>query len=302
MELLYTAITTPFTEDYQVDYNTLVIHMKILLNNNSGIVLFGTTGECPTLNISEKVAIIKYLDGFLTADDKAKFIIGVGGNNTKECMEMAELATHYNYTNIMVTTPYYNKPSQHGLYSHFKTIADYHLNICADSNVVLYNVPGRCVINLAPDTVKLLCKDCPNITAIKEASGNISQAITLKTLIPKLKVYSGDDALLVPMMSIGASGLISVISNIFPKQIHEILTHCKNSQFELAFCKYQKYHNFTELMFCESNPVPIKFALYYTKLYKTPFVRLPLEQLAETNKERIIKEMNSNIYDKTDSH
>jgi 4-hydroxy-tetrahydrodipicolinate synthase len=291
-KLLYTAITTPFLDNDTIDNKTLIKHIQYLLDNNSGVVLFGTTGECPTISDSEKESILENLTNLLNEKEKTQFIIGVGGNNTKECILACETSVKYGFTNIMITSPYYNKPTQEGLYQHFKIISEYHKSICSESNIVLYNVPGRSVINIAPTTVKRIVDSCPNVVAIKEASGSLSQVIGIRTLVPSIRVLSGDDGLMVPIMSVGGVGLISVVSNVFPKEVNEILEYCKNNKYSEAFEKYAKINKFTELMFCESNPVPVKYALFNYGLYDSPKVRLPLVELSEENKQKVSQELN----------
>jgi 4-hydroxy-tetrahydrodipicolinate synthase len=290
-QMLYTAITTPFLKDNSIDNITLIKHIQFLLDNGSGIVLFGTTGECPTLTDKEKESVLENLGDLLNQKEKSQFIIGVGGNNTQECMNACDAAVKNGFTNIMITAPYYNKPTQEGLYQHFTTISSYHMAICPESQVVLYNVPGRSVVNITPSTVKRIVGTCSNVVAIKEASGSLSQVIGIRTLVPSIKVFSGDDGLVVPIMSVGGVGLISVVSNIFPKQVKNILTLCRNNKYDDAFEEYAKLNKFTELMFCESNPVPVKYALYKFGLYENSSVRLPLVELSDENKQKVDSEL-----------
>jgi len=235
----------------------------------------------------------------LSDDQKSRFIIGVGGNNTSECIELATNSAHRGFKKIMITAPYYNKPTQDGLYLHFTKIAHEHLKVCPESKVVLYNVPGRSVVNINPNTVLRVYNECKNVVAIKEASGNMSQVISIRTLVPDIKVYSGDDGLVVPIMSIGGVGLISVVSNVFPNQVYQVLKLCMESNYTAAFREYTKLHQFTEAMFCESNPVPVKYVLKLTGLYKSDECRLPLAPLSEENASMVTKVYNTtltNIY------
>ena len=287
MELLYTAITTPFIKN-KVDYDSLINHIKFLLKNNSGIVLFGTTGECPTLSKDEKITIMDIIVSHLSDTELNKFIIGVGGNNTQECIEMVEYVNFYGFKNIMITTPYYNKPSQDGMYLHFKMVSDELYKYNKNGFVMLYNVPSRSIVNISPSTIKKICDNCPNVKAIKEASGSLNQVINIRTLVPNIKVFSGDDALMVPMMSVGCVGLISVVSNVFPIETHIILKLCENSNFKSAFIEYSQIHKFTEAMFCDTNPVPVKFALVLSNIYKSDEVRLPLTTLSDENKTKVL--------------
>jgi 4-hydroxy-tetrahydrodipicolinate synthase len=282
---LYTAITIPFTNENNIDYESLIQHVNYLLNNNTGIVLFGTTGETSTLKYDEKIEIMtKLLDFYPDLIDKT--IIGVGGNDTSECIKFSKLCASYKFYNIMITTPYYNKPTQEGLYQHFTQIAQEHETSLLPrykSQVVLYNVPTRCITNILPSTILRICNKCSNVVAVKEASGNLSQVINIRTIIPSLKVFSGDDALLIPIMSVGGHGVISVTSNIIPKQIHNIINECLLSNYENAFKLYSNIHKFTELMFVETNPIPIKYALSYLSFYKYSYLRLPLVELTDSH-------------------
>ena len=245
-----------------------------------------------TLTDTEKNSVLENLGDLLNLKEKSQFIIGVGGNNTQECIHACDSVVKYGFSNIMITAPYYNKPTQEGLYQHFTTISTYHMAICPESQVVLYNVPGRSVVNISPSTVKRIVDSCPNVVAIKEASGSLSQVIGIRSLVPNIRVFSGDDGLVVPIMSVGGAGLISVVSNVFPRQIKNILTLCKNNKYEDGFEEYKKLNKFTELMFCESNPVPVKYALYKYGLYESPSVRLPLVELSNENKEKVESELN----------
>ncbi len=303
MDLLYTAVTTPFV-DNKVDIDSLYNHILFLLQNNSGIVLFGTTGECPTLSDIEKYQIMDFLAEHLMSEDKRHFVIGVGGNNTQDCIDFANETVKRGFTNIMITAPYYNKPTQEGLFLHFTTIASKHLEVCPTSQVILYNVPGRSVVNINPTTVQRIYNTCQNVVAIKEASGNLSQVIAIRKLVPNIQVYSGDDGLTIPIMSVGGVGLISVVSNLFPAEMNNIIQLCTQSNYSEAFNEYSKFHSFIELMFCETNPVPIKYALFLKDMYYSEECRLPLAPLSFENKDKITKclnELNSCFYNSIES-
>lgn len=273
----FTAVVTPFTEDNKIDipsFHNVVAHS---LKHNVGVVIFGTTGETPTLSYEEKTEMLQFIK---TIEIPASHIvIGVGGNNTSECIEMMDLAVSNGFTNIMVTTPYYNKPSQTGVYMHFKTISDALAKLTADGRIIMYNVPTRTNVNLLPETVKRICSECPNIIALKEASGDLNQMLQIRKLVPDLALYSGDDGLVVPVISIGGVGLISVLSNAYPKEVNEIIGLCLDGNYSTALTKYFAVHDTIKLLFSEPNPTPIKYMLYKMGLINTPRVRLPLIEL-----------------------
>ena len=235
--------------------------------------MFGTTGECPTLDTTERDLILNNV--FEKFNDLHKFVIGVGGNNTKECIELIESALKMGFNTFMLTTPYYNKPTQVGLQEHFKLIC----NKFPESNFILYNVPGRTVTNLLPTTLLNICDFCPNVLAIKEASGDLGQMITIRRLMPKLLLYCGDDGLIVPAMSIGAYGIISVLSNFTPKTLSLIIHKCLVNNYSGAFNLYSNVDEIIKLLFSESNPSPIKYLLMKSGLIQSDCVRLPLVKM-----------------------
>lgn len=267
-----TAIVTPFDLTEKVDFNSMIELIRYQLLNECGVVLFGTTGECPTVTNDERDTIYEKVKQVFESNLNEKFVIGVGGNNTQECCELIHQAEQYGFTNFMLTTPYYNKPTQLGLEKHFTTIMQKY----SDYNFILYNVPGRCGVNLLPETVKNICNQNLNAYAIKEASGDLNQFIQIKKLIPELKLYCGDDGLIVPAMSIGSYGLISVVSNAYPASVNNIIKECNLNNYSVAFHQYLKINDIIKLLFSETSPSPIKFLLQHMGLISTDVVRLPL--------------------------
>lgn len=268
---LFTALITPFVQE-SVDYISLYILIQDHIMNNVSFVLFGTTGECSTLTQQEREDILDYVTDLLHKypDFKKNVMIGVGGNNTQECINNVEIAKKYGYTLFMVTTPYYNKPSQMGMIEHFKKIA----KTFDSDRFIMYNVPGRCVVNLLPETVKTIVDSCPNYVGIKEASGNIGQMIKIKKLCPDIfHLYCGDDSLVIPAMSIGAYGLISVLSNAIPETINNI---CLNPSDPIIVSIYLQLFDLMELLFAEPNPSPIKYICRQINIIRFDTVRLPL--------------------------
>jgi 4-hydroxy-tetrahydrodipicolinate synthase len=264
-----TAVITPFNEDgKKVDIPSFLNIVEKSLNANVGIVVFGTTGEVPTLSDEDKEEIIFKI--IAKKYNKSNFVIGVGGNNTQECIRNAQIYTALGFENIMITTPYYNKPNQLGLYHHFCAIHD-----AISANIIMYNVPGRTNVNLLPETVEKICKASPRIIGIKEASGDLSQMIQIKKLVPNLLLYSGDDGLVIPVMSIGGFGVISVLSNVSPEFVNNIINICLED-INKGFKEFLIYSDLIKLLFLEPNPTPIKYLAKKIKLIEYETVRLPL--------------------------
>ena len=282
-----TAIVTPFNIA-SVDYESLGDLIQIQLNSGCGIVLFGTTGECVTLSLDEKNRMMNFvIDEFDKNLDK--FIIGIGGNNTLECIEFYKIALSLGFKRFMATTPYYNKPTQDGLFYHFCEI-DKMMN--DDTELILYNVPGRTGVNLLPETILKISRHSKQIIGIKEASGNLSQMISIRELLPNFSLYCGDDGLIIPAMSIGAKGLISVISNIYPKEFCEIVELAnKPDMLPIAFSLFLQYNKLIQLLFTETSPSPVKSALKMKKNILSDEVRLPLVSTSIELKNKIQGEL-----------
>ena len=285
-----TAVVTPFDDNYMLDLDSMLELIRFQLMQDVGVVLFGTTGECPTLDISERDLILNNVAEKF--NDIHKFVIGVGGNNTHECIHLIETALKFGFNTFMLTTPYYNKPTQVGLQEHFKLIC----NKFPKSNFILYNVPGRTVTNLLPNTVLNICESCPNVFAIKEASGDLGQMITIRRLLPNLLLYCGDDGLIVPAMSIGAYGIISVLSNFTPKTLTLIIHNCLNNNYSGAFKVYSNVDEIIKLLFSESNPSPIKYLLMTHGLIQSDCVRLPLVKMQNADNMSKLKLLSDKLH------
>jgi 4-hydroxy-tetrahydrodipicolinate synthase len=269
---LYTALITPFDQSECVDYISLNNLVNDHLKKNVSIVLFGTTGECSTLTQQERKSILEYVTNMINLypEFKNNVMIGVGGNNTQETINNVEIAKTFGYSLFMVTTPYYNKPSQQGMIAHFKKIA----STFKSDRFIMYNVPGRCVVNLLPESVKTIVDSCSNYIGIKEASGNIGQMVKIKKLCPEdFYLYCGDDSLVIPAMSIGAYGLISVLSNAIPETMNNI---CLNPNDPIIVSIYLQLFGLMETLFVEPNPSPIKYLCMSMHKIYYDVVRLPL--------------------------
>ena len=278
---IYTALVTPFKDgklDEKAFRNLIEFQLKGGVN---GVVPCGTTGEAPTLSYEEHEKVIELTVKYV--NNKVPVIAGTGSNSTQEAIELTEGAKKLGADFCLLTTPYYNKPSQEGLYQHFKAIAE-----AVNIPLILYNIPGRTGINMTPETIFRLSR-IKNIVGIKEAAGSLTQVSEIYRLTKgTFTILSGDDNLFLPMMSVGAVGVISVLSNIMPKELQSLY---KAFLIEKNIRKAMNMH--TRLMplfqgiFVETNPIPIKEALAYMGMIKKEF-RLPLCPLSDANS-RFIK-------------
>ena len=249
-----TAIATPFDANgvnYKA-YNRLLEYQ--LQSDIDAIIVCGTTGEASTMDINEKKKLIEHTIDIV--DGRTKVIAGTGGNNTKEVIEMSKFASNVWADGILVVTPYYNKATQDGLVEHYKMVAD---NV--NCPVIVYNVPSRTGLNITPETCKRLA-EIPNINAIKEASGNISQVAKIAALCGNdLNIYSGNDDQIIPILSLGGKGVISVLSNVMPAYTHQMVMEYLSGNIESARRKQLEVLDLTEALFSEVNPISVKEAL-----------------------------------------
>ena len=271
----YTAMVTPFDSRGAVDYGKIKDLIAIQIEGGvDGIVPVGTTGESPTLNYEEHRKVIEV--AIESAKGKTKVIAGTGANSTKEAVELTEYARDAGADATLQVTPYYNKPSQEGLYRHFSEVADLGLP------VVLYNVPGRTAREIEVDTVVRLSEH-PNIAALKEAGGCVDRVSDVVSRCD-ITVLSGDDALTFPMMAIGARGVISVASNVAPKPLSEMTHLALDGQWEPARQLHLKYYRLFCDLFVDTNPVPVKAAMAMMGLTEEVY-RLPLCAMSDSKKE-----------------
>ena len=274
------ALITPFKNN-AVDEEKLIKLLNFQLENKTdAILVLGTTGEPATMSKAEKIKVMDIAKSVI--GNKAKLIIGAGSNSTECAIENGLLAKEHGADAILVVTPYYNKCTQNGLVEHFKQIANK-----VDLPIIAYNVPGRTGVNISVETASKL-SEIPQVCGIKEASGNISQIVTLcKTLKNKMAVYSGDDSLNYLFMTLGAKGAISVTANILPKQVKNVLDNCLKGNYEQALTQHEKLLEINKNLFIEVNPIPVKFASKLLNLSNGE-VRLPLTELEEKNEQIII--------------
>jgi len=275
-----TVIPTFFDAQNKIDIVSIKKHIDSQINAGiQTIVILGTTSETPTLTKDEKIFIVENI--CKDYKDKLSIIIGISGNDTASVLEETKLYETYGDA-IMISAPYYNKPTQEGLYQHFSKIISN-----SQSKFILYNVPSRSGVNIDPTTVARIYNDFPlKVIGIKEASGSIEQVMKIKSLC-KIKILSGDDALVLPFMSIGAEGVISVVSNIVPNKMTLMISHFKEKNLIEAQKIFYELYNLMKLCFIESNPVPLKYILSQT-INTLPNVRLPLVELELKNKDLFI--------------
>ena len=281
---LITAMVTFFHEDGSLNADGTAEFASWLLDHGSDAILVsGTSGEAPTMTYAEKEELFTKV--IAKVNGRGPVIVGTGSNNTADVLEMNKLAEKVGADGVLVVGPYYNKPSQEGFYRHFKTIADH---TCLP--IVIYNVPGRTGSNIQPATIARLARDCKNIVAIKEAAGNVAQTAELYRLVPDdFSIYSGDDGLILPFMSVGAVGLISVLSNVNGQLLQDLMQSYERGDVQRARDLNKIMVPQARSMFMVSNPIPIKEAV--TKM--TPFdagsYRLPLCPMTDEEREKVTR-------------
>jgi 4-hydroxy-tetrahydrodipicolinate synthase len=277
------ALITPFDKSEKVDFEALnKIVNKCIKGGVNYLVVLGTTGETPTLNREEKQEILKFVADITKG--AITLVAGFGGNNTHEICEDLKSYDLTGYSYILSASPYYNKPSQEGIFQHYRTIAK-----SSPLPIILYNVPGRTSSNMLPETTLKLAREIENIVAIKEASGNLDQCMKLVKNKPKeFIVLSGDDNLVVSQMAIGVQGCISVTGNLLPDEFSKMIQHCLKNEFEIARETQLKLLDIIDLIFEEGNPVGIKAAMSLQNLCMDT-VRLPLVKGSSSLRDKIKK-------------
>ncbi len=283
---LLTAMITPFDKNLEVDYEQVRrLALHLVRTGSDGIVIAGTTGESPALTGPEKqnlLAVVKE-----TVGDKAKIIMGAGTNNTAGTIEEIRQAKQGGADGVMLVVPYYNKPSQEGLYEHFRQAAT-----SSDLPVILYNIPGRTSINLLPDTIRRLA-EIDQIIAIKEASGNLAQVIEIRQKTPEdFLIYSGDDALTLPILSVGGTGIISVAAHIAGNDIAAMIKLWKQGKNDQAAKLNARLFPLFQALFIAPNPAPLKYALGHYS-FDTNRLRLPMSPISELDQKRIDQILNT---------
>ena len=279
MELkgVYTAMVTPLSKG-AVDYGKLreIVEMQIQ-GGVDGVVPVGTTGESPTLDAEEHMKVIE--ETIIAAAGRCRIMAGTGANSTAEAIVLTKHAKSVGADCSLQVTPYYNKPTQEGIYRHFSTIAD-----TCDIPIVLYNVPGRTGVGIAAETVARLVKNA-NVLGVKEAAGSVERVSEILSLC-NTSIMCGDDSLTVPMMLLGAKGVISVASNIIPAELKKMTDACAAGDFVSAAALHKKYWRLFKDLFIESNPIPVKAAMAMLGMIEEEY-RLPLCPLSDANREKL---------------
>lgn len=281
-----TAIVTPF-RDGAVDEVALERLIKVQIKGGvEGIVPVGTTGESPTLDYDEHIRVIELAVKF--AHGKVKVIAGTGGNSTAEAIHLTKAAERVGADASLQVAPYYNKPTQEGLFQHFHAIAR-----ATKLPIILYSIPGRCGIEIQVDTINRLAHDCVNIIGIKEAGGNPDRVSQIRQVLGKdFLILSGDDALTLPFMAVGADGVVSVASNVIPREVAQMVRAYALGKTSIALKLHQKYYPLFKDLFIETNPVPVKAALAEMGLIREE-CRLPLVPLVSRNRAVLVATLRS---------
>ena len=279
------AIVTPFTQDDKVNFEELgkMIDFQIA-GGTDAIIICGTTGESSTLTHEEHDACIKFAVEHTAG--RVPVIAGTGSNSTAEAIRLSTHAQNNGADALLLVTPYYNKATQKGLIQHYTAIAN-----SVDLPIILYNVPSRTGVNILPQTAVTLAKNVKNIVAVKEASGNISQVAELAALADGcIDIYSGNDDQVVPLLSLGGVGVISVLSNVMPKLTHDMVMSSLNGDVKLSRQLQLSVMNLNKALFCEVNPIPVKEALNMMG-WNAGAVRSPLCEMEPQHKELLRKEL-----------
>lgn len=276
------AIVTPF-KNGKIDEKRLRELVKFHIENNtSALVPCGTTGESATLSWAEHERVIEVV--IEASEKRIPVIAGTGSNSTDEAVMLTKQAAKSGASATLHVSPYYNRPTQAGLYQHFKAVSE-----CADIPVILYNIASRTGVNIEPETIARLASDCKNIVGVKEASGSLEQMSRIKALCPvDFALIAGDDALTLPVLAIGGTGVISVVANIVPKDVAHLVEAFEKGNLKKAQSLHYKLLPLVKAMFIETNPIPVKTAMGLLKLCE-PDLRLPMCAMSAENTEKLKK-------------
>ena len=279
-----TALVTPFRQDGSLDEVALRRHLRFQIESGIDfLVPCGTTGESPSLSSEEHFRVVEIT--VEEAKGQVPVMGGAGGNNTRRVCEGIQALERLGVDAILSVSPYYNKPTQEGLYQHYRTLAE-----STRLPILTYNVPGRTGSNIEPQTLARLA-EIPNILGVKEASGNVGQSERILSLTPEsFRLFSGDDAMTLPLMAIGACGVVSVASNVIPRQMAEMVSLCNAGDFPAARRLYRRILPLMHALFLESNPIPVKAALAMMGMIH-PVYRLPLVPLHADNHAKLAQVM-----------
>lgn len=280
---LLTAMVTPFNADGSVNYEKASDLAEWLINNGSdGLVVAGSTGEAATMSAEEKLELFRVVVNRI--NKRVPVIAGTGSNNTADSVKMTKMAEAMGVDGALIVGPYYNKPTQEGFYQHFAAVAQ-----STGLPIIVYNVPGRTASNISPAIVARLAADFENIVAIKEAAGNVAQVAELYSVLPEeFTIYSGDDGLILPFMSVGATGLISVLSNIGGCILQDVMQAYEDGRVREAAKLNARMVPLANAMFIETNPIPVKAAVTLVTGIDAGQPRLPLTPMEPVNKAKMV--------------
>lgn len=280
---LLTAMVTPFNADGSVNYEKAADLAEWLINNGSdGLVVAGSTGEAATMSAEEKLELFRVVVNRI--NKRVPVIAGTGSNNTTDSVKMTKMAEAMGVDGALIVGPYYNKPTQEGFYQHFAAVAQ-----STGLPIIVYNVPGRTASNISPAIVARLAADFENIVAIKEAAGNVAQVAELYSVLPEeFTIYSGDDGLILPFMSVGATGLISVLSNIGGGILQDVMQAYEDGRVREAAKLNARMVPLANAMFIETNPIPVKAAVTLVTGIDAGQPRLPLTPMEPANKAKMV--------------
>ncbi|QNP76631.1 4-hydroxy-tetrahydrodipicolinate synthase [Phascolarctobacterium faecium] len=280
---LLTAMVTPFNADGSVNYEKAADLAEWLINNGSdGLVVAGSTGEAATMSAEEKLELFRVVVNRI--NKRVPVIAGTGSNNTADSVKMTKMAEAMGVDGALIVGPYYNKPTQEGFYQHFAAVAQ-----STGLPIIVYNVPGRTASNISPAIVARLAADFGNIVAIKEAAGNVAQVAELYSVLPEeFTIYSGDDGLILPFMSVGATGLISVLSNIGGGILQDVMQAYEDGRVCEAAKLNARMVPLANAMFIETNPIPVKAAVTLVTGIDSGQPRLPLTPMEPANKAKMV--------------
>ena len=269
------ALVTPFKKEGEVDYSALEKLVEFQIQNGVNyLVVQGTTGESVTLTDQEKISVLEFV--IEINKERLPIVLGIGGNNTNSVIEQINQFSNYKIDGILSVSPYYNKPSQEGIYAHYMALSK-----ASSLPIILYNVPGRTSSNISPDTTLKLANECENIVAIKEASGDLEQIMQIILNKPDgFLVISGDDALTLPHLAIGGDGVISVVANAFPKRFSTMVSSILKGDLDLAKQKHYELFEIIKYLFADGNPGGIKYVLKLINICEDN-MRLPLVNINE---------------------
>jgi 4-hydroxy-tetrahydrodipicolinate synthase len=277
----YTALVSPFLND-QIDdasYAKLIEHQ--IAGEITGIVPVGTTGESPTLEHAEHLTLVRR--AVEIARGRCQVIAGAGSNSTRKTIAMAKECEQLGVDGLLLVAPYYNKPSPEGLFRHFSSVA-----AATKLPIMLYNIPGRCGVEIGVEVVRRLAAECPNIVSIKEAGGTPERVSQMRQVLPAdFTILSGDDSLTLPFLAVGAVGVVSVASNLIPAEVVALVNHFADGQPLASRVLHHAYYPIFKEIFVEPNPVPIKLALLWKGIIASAEVRAPLGEATRENSDRL---------------